>query len=142
MKTCTKCHETKETALFIKNKPLCRACHAAYMRNYLNKPGNREKQNQRVKNHPNRQLHLSNRLAKKYGFEDGAALDAFRKEHKGLCPICQENEATDIDHCHKTMTPRGLICGWCNFMIGQSKDSAATLRRAADYLDRHPGSAI
>jgi hypothetical protein len=57
------------------------------------------------------------------------------------CPLCGTTKSDlagsrmCIDHDHKTGKFRGLICEACNFGIGQCKDSPATLRAAADYLE-------
>lgn len=40
-----------------------------------------------------------------------------------------------VDHCHATNRVRGLLCTGCNTAIGHAKDSAKTLRAAADYLE-------
>lgn len=39
-----------------------------------------------------------------------------------------------VDHCHITNTVRGLVCNHCNRLLGASKDSIETLKRAIDYL--------
>jgi hypothetical protein len=41
-----------------------------------------------------------------------------------------------IDHCHKTRTVRGLLCGKCNVGLGYYDDNPAFLRKAADYIER------
>ena len=40
--------------------------------------------------------------------------DAMYFDQDGTCLICEEKEATDIDHCHKTGQVRGLLCRGCN----------------------------
>lgn len=65
---------------------------------------------------------------------------------KGLCAICQKPETAmfngvpkvlHVDHCHAGGGIRALLCGSCNGMLGLAKDSPATLRAAADYLEAH-----
>ena len=65
----------------------------------------------------------------------------------GLCLICDKPErATDgnsgkvrdmaIDHCHKTLKVRGLLCSNCNRGVGLMCDDPNILRKAADYLEK------
>lgn len=45
-----------------------------------------------------------------------------------------------IDHCHKTGSIRGLLCGRCNTGLGMFRDNPAALRKAAEYLTAYPES--
>lgn len=71
-------------------------------------------------------------------------------EQRGVCAICEQAETArskwnpdgeakwlSVDHNHTTKAVRGLLCSACNHMLGHSRDDAATLRAAADYLDRY-----
>lgn len=60
------------------------------------------------------------------------------------CAICgtKHGEETkykrlSVDHNHETKKVRGLLCQRCNFGIGKFRDSAALLRKAAAYLEKH-----
>ena len=67
---------------------------------------------------------------------------------QGGCLICQRPEPGAkgwvVDHdrsccpgdksCAKCR--RGVLCQWCNSMLGYSIDNPATLRAAADYLEQ------
>lgn len=64
----------------------------------------------------------------------------------GVCAICEKPETSTyagtirnlaVDHDHATGKIRGLLCAHCNHTLGKMGDSAALLRRAADYLERH-----
>lgn len=58
------------------------------------------------------------------------------EEQYGLCLICEHKpEQLVVDHCHESGAVRGLLCRKCNAGIGQLNDSAALLRRAAEYLE-------
>lgn len=67
--------------------------------------------------------------------------DAILLSQNGLCAICRETEKTAnrslaIDHCHKTGTIRGLLCGNCNQGIGKFKDDTSLLENAILYLQK------
>lgn len=55
----------------------------------------------------------------------------------GICPICQEkiDFSAHIDHDHKTMKVRGVLCRNCNVGIGFLGDDPQRIIRAALYLD-------
>ena len=66
------------------------------------------------------------------------------ESQNGRCAICktdvnQFDKGFCVDHCHDTGKIRGLLCTSCNMGIGNLKDSAVLLRRAADYLESHHG---
>ena len=65
------------------------------------------------------------------------------KEQDGKCLICDQAldfstpfKTPSVDHCHKTGKVRGILHRGCNTALGSFKDDPATLRRAADYLER------
>lgn len=62
-------------------------------------------------------------------------------EQNGVCAVCKERPATDVDHDHATDKVRGLLCGDCNRALGLLRDSAKFMRAAADYVDHHNGEA-
>lgn len=62
----------------------------------------------------------------------------------GMCEVCGENPVAkgnksnlSIDHCHETLTFRGLLCTQCNTMLGHGKDNPLILTRGAAYLVAH-----
>lgn len=57
------------------------------------------------------------------------------------CAICgkdKEKNRTNlaVDHCHKTMRVRGLLCESCNKGLGLFMDNPEILLRAVEYLRR------
>jgi hypothetical protein len=60
----------------------------------------------------------------------------------GMCAVCDRaggNRLGDnlhIDHCHVTGALRGLLCTHCNLAIGQLRDDADLIRRAAEYVSQ------
>ena len=59
------------------------------------------------------------------------------KKQEYKCAICFQkiNEKnTHVDHCHKTMRVRGLLCSKCNQGIGLLNDDINILKSAIEYL--------
>jgi len=73
--------------------------------------------------------------------------DDFRSildRQKGCCPICNKSlsfgnsrkrENFAIDHCHTTLTVRGILCSKCNLAIGSFGDDVSLLASAITYLN-------
>lgn len=55
----------------------------------------------------------------------------------GLCAVCVDRPATQVDHCHQTDKFRGLLCNNCNLGIGLFKENLEALTRAVEYLRAH-----
>jgi hypothetical protein len=59
----------------------------------------------------------------------------------GVCLGCGTNSPGEgfsqwhVDHDHKTNVVRGILCGTCNWALGNTRDRPATLRRLAAYLE-------
>lgn len=64
--------------------------------------------------------------------------------NEGHCEVCGDDpiargnkRGLSIDHCHETLTFRGLLCAQCNTMLGHSMDRTEVLRAGAEYLENH-----
>jgi hypothetical protein len=91
-------------------------------------------------------------LAKEYQlqYHFGISLQEYNEmlEAQGhCCAICGKADGTDlhagartrqlgVDHDHRTGMVRGLLCNDCNRAIGQLKDDATVVRKAAEYMER------
>jgi hypothetical protein len=55
----------------------------------------------------------------------------------GVCVIClnAREKRLCVDHDHKTLKLRDLLCTNCNLGLGNYNDNAARLRRGADYVE-------
>jgi hypothetical protein len=72
-------------------------------------------------------------LQKKYNM----TLDEFNTisaKQNNKCSICGKVTSLCVDHDHISGKVRGLICRFCNSMLGQAKDNQETLRNAIYYL--------
>lgn len=153
---CRKCGERKPLASFPvrrdgrpRSRYECKACHAAYMRKWKERPENKEYNRRRAKEwqakHPTYSRATNLRL--KYGITI-AEYDAIRSGQGGVCAICGgidkdidrrtgKNRALAVDHDHATKKVRGLLCGDCNRSLGLVKESRETLERMIAYLAQH-----
>ncbi len=80
-----------------------------------------------------KKYHLEN----KYGLTLDIVDDMLRCQN-GQCLICLDElteERLTVDHDHETGYIRGLLCRHCNQGLGQFKDNAQVVRKAAMYLD-------
>ena len=69
--------------------------------------------------------------------EQYGALD---REQNHCCAICKapfETSTPHADHSHKTGQPRGLLCRYCNSVLGHAKENIQTLERAIEYLRKY-----
>jgi hypothetical protein len=52
----------------------------------------------------------------------------------GVCAVCCDAKATDVDHCHTTGVVRGILCHACNKGLGYFRDNPEKLAAAIAYL--------
>lgn len=71
----------------------------------------------------------------------GITLDEWEKiksNQNHSCAICKlKVKRLVIDHCHKTLQVRGLLCSQCNTMLGMAKDTTEMLNSAIKYLEKY-----
>lgn len=74
-------------------------------------------------------------LYKRLGITSGQVY-AMAEDQEWRCKICGvvPNTLLHVDHCHKTMKIRGLLCKRCNMGLGYFKDNPESLIAAAGYL--------
>jgi hypothetical protein len=90
---------------------------------------------------------LSLNIKKKYsGLNSIEDYEEILEKQKGVCDCCKRENTTTrngkikrfaIDHCHKTGKVRGLLCQFCNALMGYSRDSISILKSAIIYLEKH-----
>jgi len=71
-----------------------------------------------------------------YGLKPGER-EKLIKAQDGKCAVCQEvlkPNKTTVDHDHKTLRIRGVLCRSCNNLLGSFKDSSQFISNAINYL--------
>ncbi len=64
------------------------------------------------------------------------------KNQNESCSICKIHSSNfkrslAVDHCHKTMIVRGLLCSPCNLILGRFDESADIFESAINYLESY-----
>jgi hypothetical protein len=80
------------------------------------------------------------RVKATYGLGDGE-YDRLFEAQGGVCAICGQarRQRLSVDHCHKRLHVRGLLCRLCNGrLLTAARDRPEILRAAADYLENPP----
>ncbi|KKL86958.1 hypothetical protein LCGC14_1939530 [marine sediment metagenome] len=156
-KRCTKCKQVKSISEFHKRTsakdglcPGCKSCGKEQCRGYLLKNRIKLNKQQNARYHKRYQSDAEYRKARRlrgrasrFGMsvDDYVEMyDSLIKKQNGCCAICGRHQAGlgkafDVDHCHKTMKIRGLLCNACNTALGSMGDEPVRLRRAADYIE-------
>ncbi len=79
--------------------------------------------------------------ARNHGLTSGA-FDKLFADQEGTCAICKEQlvlvgkTGLHVDHDHKTLEVRGLLCAKCNRGLGCFEDNTSYLKSAITYLER------
>jgi hypothetical protein len=158
-KYCARCDKTKPASEFYSNKSQCdglashcKECakriqkelysknpekHRARKREYIKRYGPAYNKLRRTKR---RETHITE-AARKYKISKDAISRLLETKS---CPICLREISfsaqnihcrPNIDHDHSTGKIRGVICGYCNNLLGRAGDSPETLIRATAYLN-------
>lgn len=90
---------------------------------------------------------LSLNIKNKYkGMNNLEDYDDMLAKQNNCCAICKDQNTTTrngkikrfaIDHCHGTEKVRGLLCSFCNAILGYAKDDISILESAIKYLKSH-----
>lgn len=57
-----------------------------------------------------------------------------------ISKITNDKKNLSVDHCHSTGKVRGLLCHYCNSILGLGRESPDILNKAIEYLKKHKGS--
>ncbi len=146
-KICSKCKTSKPVGQFHKYVSRgkihseCKACTKIMQTNWRKR--NASHCNEYYKNwiFKNKDKVKFNQLRKKYGIEP-STYKSMLINQSGKCAICQKEDYTwlAVDHCHTTGRIRGLLCRYCNLVVGNSKENADICIRASVYIRQFQGA--
>lgn len=74
-----------------------------------------------------------------------AHYDALLEAQGNCCAICGRPPYArkfNVDHDHRTLEVRGLLCFLCNYFVVQRTATPELLRAAAAYLEAPPAPAV
>ena len=144
MIVCSKCGAQKSEEEFswkvanVRRATICKECHRLYRQQHYQ--NNRQKYIDKAAKW-NRESDW--KKFGRYGLTR-EQYSAMLSKYEGKCWICKEREANCIDHDH-TCCPkdkscgrcvRGLLCQWCNSILGYAKDRVDILNAGMIYLTR------
>lgn len=82
-----------------------------------------------------RQLEVEKVRKSTYGI-DASTFNRMVSDQNGRCAICMRKAKLCVDHDHETGLIRGLLCHFCNVMLGNARDSVLILQAGCRYLRR------
>ena len=83
-------------------------------------------------------------LLRKYNIDYTVYEQMFNDQNES-CLICKckiklagnKSVVAHVDHCHTTGKVRGLLCCYCNSVLGVYNEDTEVFQRAIDYLRKH-----
>lgn len=123
---CKICNEEKSTDDFYETcKNVCKPCYIArVIRNQKSNP----------------ELYKSLKLQYSYGITLEER-DQMIVDQNNRCACCgdefEKSLHTHVDHCHKTLKIRGILCHNCNKGLGNFQDDPVRLEKAKIYLEQN-----
>lgn len=120
-----------------------RKARESYFKNHdKNKAKSRERVKQARRLNPD--LFKKSKLKSTYGLSEEQFLNMLNSQ-SNKCAICfkkvsgevnSEDHKAFVDHNHKTGTVRGILCLYCNSVIGYCREDKLVLLAAIDYLEK------
>jgi len=154
MKTCSVCNQSKSLNEYPKMGSLmCKPCKNK--RDYKRRDKKKIKENsdryRLKKGHSPRELREDGLIkgtfeySREYNLKDkyGINIEEYNsllKSQDNRCKICNihiddyKKSNFSVDHCHKTLKVRGLLCNKCNVGLGMFNDDLDILVSAVEYL--------
>lgn len=125
---CSKCKEDFNEDKFIKDRRYKRG-RGSYCANCRSQS--------KLKDKTRSDYRVNYNYIKRYGITK-EIYEQMYSQQEGKCYICQSwQPVLCVDHDHKTLQVRSLLCYRCNAGLGQFMDDADYLEAAAQYLRKH-----
>ena len=87
-----------------------------------------------------RPCQLRAQMDHKYGIGAGEYSELKYLAQEGRCALCNKYfDVLCLDHNHETGQWRGLVCKFCNLLIGWVESRKEQIERAEIYLSAHGG---
>ncbi len=144
-KNCPKCKQEKIFSAFGKDKSkklglssYCLDCAVENRKaNYAKSPA-KEKEKLKEYYRSNKDRWHGYSIKASYGLSPAQYKEMLAQQNNS-CKICKTHEKSlkrklFVDHCHETGKVRGLLCQYCNTMLGNAKDNVLVLHSAISYL--------
>jgi hypothetical protein len=151
-KECKLCNEIKPRSdFYLRSKKkltiqaICKICSINRNKQYVISNPDKIRQAKRKEYRKNELRYREYNLKRTYGID----LHDYNKmlaAQNGACAICKKshtirkNKRLDVDHDHETGKVRGLLCSYCNQVIGDAKEDIVILENAITYLKIKKGS--
>jgi hypothetical protein len=147
-KDCPKCAQTLPLFSFYKDvskkdglTSYCKACSKDKRLKTYHDNAEVEKEKLTTYYNKNKDRAKHYRLSKVYGL-DKEEYERMYDEQQGKCAICgthhdELKRGLFVDHCHSTEQVRGLLCQFCNTLLGMAQDNPSVLLNAVNYLKKY-----
>lgn len=117
---------------------MCRTCYVAKFRaNYkLHFHEYEQNRKERYRSEEYKLQAFKARIKRKYGLEYADYTHMLEKQNN-KCFLCENPPSKNklhIDHCHKTLKVRGLLCAPCNWFLGKVDNDATLLEKMRIYV--------
>ena len=120
----------------------------AYVKEWRSKNPEKQRAYVRKYNAAHKEAHAASNAAWKMKRLYGLSLEDFGglwAAQGFVCAVCGSvpramkggRDGRCVDHDHETGRVRGILCNGCNMALGYVRDSPATLRALAEYLERN-----
>lgn len=145
-KKCTKCGISKPVSEFHKSnwkkdglQSQCKICRRSSGRKTYLKYREKRLRYARERQKSNPERHRDIRLRCKYPGMTVKRYEKMLEAQDGVCLLCKKPKIKNrlcIDHSHKTGEIRGLLCNYCNFLVGCVENYPILIQKIFGYLEK------
>ena len=138
-KSCTDCNEVKPLSSFRSRGGKMAHLYKSHCNDCLYKRHKKwtDKNQDKLVEYRDKDPWTLSKRCSRYGITPEVLVEQLEKQ-ESCCAICKTEISllnSAIDHNHKTMEFRGVLCKQCNRALGMFKDNATILKNAVEYLE-------